>query len=192
VNMDNFRVAMDITAGHEGGWANNPGDRGGETYRGVSRRFHPAWGGWDKIDAAKDAHGVPHGVNEDAKLKGMAEEFYRREFWEPIHGDELPLPLAVAVFDMAVNWGPSRATRQMQAILGVEVDCIPGPKTIKAAHDAGFNAVLEFISARLVAHHRDAVANPYQEVWINNWFFRCVTLAAQVARLQNTGNPGQS
>jgi len=192
-DVGNFETAMAITEGHEGGWANNPADRGGETFRGISRRFHPEWKGWEKIDSAKIIPGNPGGpnvnshfpanINNDADLQELSEEFYRGNFWDIIHGDELPLPLACAVFDMGVNFGPSRAIRQMQAVLGVTVDCVPGPQTVKAAHDKGFSAVLSFIAARMVAHHRDAVSHPDQEQFIPAWFTRCVALAAQVACL---------
>ncbi|MDR1034997.1 MAG: hypothetical protein LBT40_00015 [Deltaproteobacteria bacterium] len=30
----------------EGGWANNPADSGGETFRGIARNFHKSWPGW--------------------------------------------------------------------------------------------------------------------------------------------------
>lgn len=37
----------------EGGYANIPGDKGGETYRGISRVKNPDWAGWKTIDKIK-------------------------------------------------------------------------------------------------------------------------------------------
>lgn len=37
----------------EGGYANVPGDKGGETYRGISRVKNPDWAGWKAIDKIK-------------------------------------------------------------------------------------------------------------------------------------------
>ena len=48
--MADFNQAFDITMGHEGGYANNKLDTGGETYRGVSRNNWPDWEGWRLID----------------------------------------------------------------------------------------------------------------------------------------------
>ena len=35
---------------HEGGYVFDPDDSGGETYKGVARKFHSKWEGWSKID----------------------------------------------------------------------------------------------------------------------------------------------
>ncbi|MFM7564688.1 MAG: glycosyl hydrolase 108 family protein, partial [Planctomycetota bacterium] len=39
--MADFAIAFDETMINEGGYVDDPDDRGGETYRGVARRFHP-------------------------------------------------------------------------------------------------------------------------------------------------------
>ena len=39
--MADFNDAFDETMGHEGGYVNDSNDAGGETYRGISRRFNP-------------------------------------------------------------------------------------------------------------------------------------------------------
>ncbi len=41
------------TLKHEGGYANNPNDKGGETYRGIGRKANPNWKGWGFIDQVK-------------------------------------------------------------------------------------------------------------------------------------------
>ena len=43
--MANFDEAFALTMKSEGGYANNPNDTGGETYKGVSRKNHPKWNG---------------------------------------------------------------------------------------------------------------------------------------------------
>ena len=39
--MANFSDAYALTSAHEGGYVNDPVDRGGETYRGIARRYFP-------------------------------------------------------------------------------------------------------------------------------------------------------
>ena len=37
--MADFNIAFEITMGHEGGYSFDKDDAGGETYRGISRRY---------------------------------------------------------------------------------------------------------------------------------------------------------
>src|SRR2546426_796362 len=53
--MADFDYALTQLLKVEGGYANDPRDPGGETYKGISRVFWPNWSGWPLIDAAKSA-----------------------------------------------------------------------------------------------------------------------------------------
>ena len=66
--MASFKEAWEETSAVEGGYVDDDDDRGGETYRGVARNFHPDWPGWDRIDAAKDDPGFPGILGEDESL----------------------------------------------------------------------------------------------------------------------------
>ena len=48
--MADFNKAYKATMGHEGGYVDDPADKGGETYKGIARRYNPGWGGWKQID----------------------------------------------------------------------------------------------------------------------------------------------
>ena len=52
--MADFTKAYALTAAYEGGYVDDPEDAGGETYRGISRRYHPSWQGWQIIDTLKN------------------------------------------------------------------------------------------------------------------------------------------
>ena len=54
--MADFQEAYDILYTHEGDYANDPDDYGGETYKGVSRRYQTTWKGWTIIDELKRKH----------------------------------------------------------------------------------------------------------------------------------------
>lgn len=56
----------------EGRYSNNPSDQGGETYCGISRKFHPGWVGWPTVVAAKDK-------DSDALFVALTPMLY--EFW---------------------------------------------------------------------------------------------------------------
>ena len=97
--MSYFPQVLAATLAHEGGYANDPADRGGETYRGISRAHHRDWPGWKRVAA----HNARH-LEADAELVALVEAFYRLRFWTPVGGDALDdLALACAVFDCGVN-----------------------------------------------------------------------------------------
>lgn len=110
----NFDQAFNFTIGSEGGYVNDPNDPGGETKYGISKRSYP---------------------HEDiANLTlDRAREIYHEDFWQVIRGDDLRLPVAMVVFDGAVNSGTFRSAIWLQDALGVTLDGAIGPITCRAA-----------------------------------------------------------
>lgn len=98
-----------------------------------------------------------------------AEEIYRDWYWDKIRGDDLPEPVAIAVFDAAVNQGPRRAIKFLQRALGIRADGIVGPVTIGAASKADPADVLrEFMAFRALAYS----ATLHRAVFGRGWFRR--------------------
>ena len=140
--MANFQTALGHTLKVEGGYADDPNDSGGETYKGVSRVHHPKWAGWILIDGQKQVKGFPDILAEDAALAHEVGVFYKVEFWDKIKGDELGSQIiANELFDTAVIMSPRRAIRFMQQCLNmlndratlyedIEVDGRIGPTTL--------------------------------------------------------------
>jgi lysozyme family protein len=88
----------------------------------------------------------------EALTFAQAGALYRRDFWDRVAGDQLPPPLALLVFDAAVNNGVARAACWLQAALGVAQDGAIGPGTLAALHArAGEGAALcaEYLALRL-------------------------------------------
>jgi lysozyme family protein len=129
--------------GHEGGYADDPTDKGGETYRGISRRYHPSWSGWSTIDQYKRKSGFPGNLKDACGLQDKVEAFYKANFWDPMLGDDIPSQLiAEELYDTAVNMGMSRAVKFLQTGLNVlnragknypdiVVDGKTGPNTLR-------------------------------------------------------------
>ena len=118
--MADFTEAFARTARHEGGYVDDPLDRGGETYRGIARTRHPDWPGWALIDAARAGADFPRCLAHDQRLQAAVAGFYREHFWIPIDGDSLPdQALANELFDTAVNMGVGRSVRFLQAALNL-------------------------------------------------------------------------
>lgn len=126
--MTKFQKAMDHILKVEGGFVNNPLDKGGPTKYGIT--IHTLRD-WRMMNVS--AQDVEHLTIEEAT------EIYRKMYWELIHGDELDEVLALVLFDQAVNWGPKAAIIVFQKALNfgwpdtLKEDGIMGPNTLTMA-----------------------------------------------------------
>ncbi|QKC96080.1 glycoside hydrolase family 108 protein [Mesorhizobium sp. NZP2298] len=128
----NFARALALVLKSEGGWSDNLADPGGATMKGVTlanfRRYV-------KADASK------------ADLKKIGDDqvatVYRRFYWDAVLGAELPDGVDYAVFDFAVNSGPGRAAKYLQATVGVSQDGRIGPATLAAARERPAGIVID-------------------------------------------------
>jgi len=118
----NFQRSLSLVLKWEGGFVNHPKDPGGATNKGITlatfRRYIDKTGTVDDLKRITDA--------QVAKV-------YREQYWDAVKGDDLPSGVDYAVFDFAVNSGPSRAAKYLQAAVGVTQDGKIGPVTIAAA-----------------------------------------------------------
>lgn len=120
-----FDDAVEHVLLHEGGFVQHAGDPGGATKFGITR------------ETLSRARGRPASVTDVRRLtRREAAAIYRRLYWDAVRADEIPPGLDLAVFDLAVNSGPSRAVTMLQASLGVAADGIVGPDTLAAARGA--------------------------------------------------------
>lgn len=128
----NFARALALVLKSEGGWSDNPADPGGATMKGVTlanfRRYVRA-------DATK------------TDLRQISDDqvatVYRRFYWDAVLGAELPDGVDYAVFDFAVNSGPGRAAKYLQAAVGAVQDGRIGPATLGAARAKPAGVVID-------------------------------------------------
>lgn len=127
----NFDKSFERLIGHEGGYVNNPLDKGGETNWGISKRSYPT-------------------LNIASLTQYDSKAIYLRDFWKPAGCDQVPESVAFALFDMAVNSGVSRAVKTLQACVGTTQDGVLGPVTLAAlAALDPVRVVAKFNGARL-------------------------------------------
>ncbi len=147
-----FNRAFEIVIGIEGGYSNDPKDRGGETKYGISKRAYPY------LD-------IPSLTLDDAK------RIYRRDYWEFVAGDALPWPLNCFVFDAAVNQGVSPAIRLLQTALGVDDDGVIGPQTISAVGKFPLSEVCAlYLALRGMRYSSTAAFERYGKGWLKRLF----------------------
>lgn len=118
--MANYKTAISKVLMHEGGYVNDPDDSGGETYKGISRRFHPSWGGWVLIDELRKKTDFPKGITVNPMLNGLVQTFYKVEFWDKLGCEGInEQAIADLLIDSAVNEGISPAIKRAQSIAGL-------------------------------------------------------------------------
>ena len=120
--MVDFNKALQKTLINEGGYSIDPDDAGGETYKGISRRYHPNWAGWSLIDAAKtDPDSTFHANLEDIEeLQTLIADLYKELYWDRFWGNSIPnQSIAEKLFDTSVNLGVRRAVEYLQEALNL-------------------------------------------------------------------------
>lgn len=191
-----FEVADKITRANEGGWQNDPSDRGNGpngygTYRGIASKIHPSWKGWPVVAAelAKLGQQPPYGTKayrefvkalngalaaNDA-LQTMVCAFYKANFWDVLRLDEFKSQqVANKVYDSGVNQGTGTAAMILQRILGVMPDGSIGPVTIAAANKwDGVELAAKFKEARVAKYKALVTARPDQAKYLSTWIERC-------------------
>jgi lysozyme family protein len=173
----NFARALALVLKSEGGWSDNPADPGGATMKGVTlasfRRYVKA-----------DATGADLRRISDGEVATV----YRRFYWDAVLGAELPDGVDYAVFDFAVNSGPGRAARCLQAVLGATQDGRIGPATLAAAMARPAGVVIdELCDARLAFLRRLPTWTKFGRGWSN----RVGSVRAQAMLMTASATPGQ-
>lgn len=128
---ENYDFCLKQVLKYEGGYSNHPADPGGATMKGVTQAVYDAWRAKNNL-SQQSVRNI-----SDGELQAI----YRRDYWDKVRGDDLPAGVDLAVFDFAVNSGVSRASKYLQAIVGVEQDGVIGPKTIQATRAYVANAI---------------------------------------------------
>lgn len=178
-----FSKAFSTTMGHEGGYANNKLDTGGETYKGIARRHNPSWKGWPIIDAIQPhtAVNINKVAGANAALQEQVKAFYLVNYWNINRlTDLLDQQLAENVFDFGVNAGTVKGAKTLQQAHNnlsscgdLTVDGVIGPKTIAAVNLLSPQK-LHGEYNRLKKAHYDGIIerNPSQAVFRNSWYSR--------------------
>lgn len=100
-----FEKALKFVLKWEGGYVNNPNDKGGATNKGITQNTYNAW---------LQSQGKP---SKDVKNITDAEvrDIYHKNYWLASGCDKMTPVFAVLCFDTAVNMGVSRANEFLKA-----------------------------------------------------------------------------
>ena len=168
-----FEELLDI----EGGFVDDPVDRGGATKFGISLRFLASEGAFDEdgdgiADFDLDMDGDIDGIDIRKLTLGDVRYLYDRFFWKPVKADSYPYPIGEVLFDQAVNGGIGAARKLLQQAINacmaevgeprIVVDGVIGPQT---------ETMLEYVllhrrmgTAGLLSAYREAVRDRYRAI----------------------------
>ena len=172
INKETFRLKiLYYTLMFEGGYCNVEGDRGGETYRGISKVANPDWWGWSILSKLKPSKGD---IINDPSLKDAVTTFYFDKYFTAQKFDALTSEMvALNLFDWYVNGG--YAVKRLQTLLlafdnTLVVDGVMGGKTILAINNAPAQELCKAVIALRQERFNDIVErNPSQEKFADGW-----------------------
>lgn len=163
----NFLQAVDFVLQEEGGtnYAIRHIDRGGLTKYGISSRQYPD-------------------IDIENLTKDDAIAIYYTDYWSPCQCGLLEKPVAMVIFDSAVNCGQPSASVWLQKSINygsgaplLEIDGWIGPKTVaKASSCSPYSLTLEIVSHRLTRYHRIIGRSSEQAVMAGGWMGRVARL----------------
>lgn len=147
----------------EGGFVNDPKDKGGATNMGVT------------IATFRQFFGVSQSIEQ---LKKITEEqwtyIFKKGYWDAFRADEIQ---SQAVANILVDWawcsGTVTAIKQVQRLLGVQADGIVGTQTLKAINAQIPQFLIAKIKNARIAFVQNIVKrNPSQKRFITGWLNR--------------------
>jgi lysozyme family protein len=171
-----FEKALGFVLGAEGGYTDDPADRGGATNKGITQSEYTDWLRRQHLPLRS----VRHILNIEV------EEIYRDAYWLEGDCDRLPWPVNLVHFDACVNTGVTQAARFLPRSVDAEPDGQIGPKTLEA-----LRALLEretplAVAERLVRrrepfYRRLAQVDPTQNRFLQGWLNRVSFLKKALA-----------
>ena len=142
----------------EGGYANDPTDRGGETKYGISKKAFP-----------------------DVDIKNLtpdkARDLYYKHYWIAGRCGDLPKYLQYIHFDSCVNHGVDRANILLQKGIGadfVKIDGVFGQKTFENCHRC---SLADYVAQRALFYAKIVKKDYTQMNKIVGWNNRLVDVA---------------
>ncbi len=169
--IERFKQCLKVVLVAEGGYVNHKSDRGGATNFGITQHVYD------------DFNKTRNQPTRDVKFihESEVETIYYTSYWLPAACDKLPEPLDLLVFDFAVNSGVGRASKMLQACVGVTQDGKIGKNTIAAVTNKivliGINKIcFIYLEARKEFFNKIVERDASQKVFLKGWMNRIAHL----------------
>ena len=152
---ESFHVLMEL----EGGYVDDPDDKGGKTKFGITEKRYP-------------------GLDIGMITERYAKDLYKRDFWDKYKIEKLPVTVQAWAFDMYVNHNPKAVALVLQRSVNskagfafLKVDGKLGEKTRIGLRK--YTPEASRIAAfRMQYYNRIVETNPSQVKFLHGWFNR--------------------
>jgi lysozyme family protein len=156
-------TALPLILIFEGGFTDDPKDRGGRTNKGITQRVY------DKYRQLKTLSLSDVAAIADDEVR----DIYFNEFWLPSQCDKMPDKIATVVFDSSVNNGQTRSIKTLQRAIGATVDGIIGKETLSKIQTIDSLAMAHDFLTTKENYYRAIVQNdPTQQKFLKGWLRR--------------------
>lgn len=169
----------------EGGYVNDPDDPGQETFRGISRRYHPEVAVWPILDMQKAGGGK---IVSTPELDQIIHQWYKNWHWDFFGLDNLSSQrIANEIYDSGINLGRRKVANFVQFCSNthfgpddlLKVDGYPGFKTqanlskIMVMGSAHVDTLYKQLNSEQ-GHHYTMAANkhPRLKKFVVGWYKR--------------------
>ena len=168
--MPGFAQALPVILRAEGGYVDDPVDRGGATNFGVTQKTY-------------DAYRIKKRLGK-VSVRGITTEevgsVYHVRYWLKGKCDALPWPASMAHFDSCVNHGPRNAAKLLQRAVGAVPDGKIGPRTLAAVvKTSGLANTL--LWGRVRYYLKIVKVRPSQIRFLRGWLLRVLHLRDEVS-----------
>ena len=164
---NDYAVSVMFVRRWEGGFVDDPADKGGRTNYGITQKTYDAW---------RQLRGLP-----STDVKGITDAdvnaiYYQT--WVGCHADKMEMPLSLCHFDCAFNTGYHQSALFLQRALGnLTADGIIGPYTLSAIEYANSERVARDYCVYREQFYRDIVARDgTQAKFLDGWLRRVADL----------------
>jgi lysozyme family protein len=170
VMTDIFEKVIKSVLENEGGFSDDPSDRGGRTQYGITQQTYDNW---------HDEKGAPRDDVAQISLE-EAVAIYREKYWEAGNFELINNPkLAGKLLDLAVNCGVGASVLLLQDAVNVCLDNVLiidgalGPKTAKAANAVPQELLYDMVCFLAAHRYLNIIeAKPDQKKFRRGWLLR--------------------
>ena len=175
ISEKSFAAALPLILEYEGGYVNNPSDKGGETNKGITQKVYDVY----RVNRSLPIQSVKN--IDPAEVA----DIYRNGYWIIGYCNMLPYPINIIHFDTCVNCGNRQAAKFLQRTVGAVDDGAIGQKTLDAVDKflkikKMIDLINGYLQNRSNFYYGLIEKDTSQKVFITGWQNRIKKLTAYV------------